>query len=132
MKEIKEALIELYQGVKIRKLSEINNMPDELILEEQEILNKLPIMDLINYISNSIEILSEIKAQEKYEEKILEDEKKEKYINNEDLENDANGLKLYEGMLIKAESDIRNHIRVRIIFNKIIYILFIDRTRIKT
>ena len=119
MKEIKEALIELYQGVKIRKLSEINNMPDELILEEQEILNKLPIIDLINYISNSIEILSEIKAQEKY-------------INNEDLENDANGLKLYEGMLIKAESDIRNHIRVRIIFNKIIYILCIDRTRIKT
>ena len=113
MKEVKKALIELYQGVKVRKLSEINNMPEDLILEEKEILNKLPAIELINYISNSIEILSEIKAQEKYEEKVSEDEKKENYINNEDLENDANGLKLYEGMLIKAESDIRNHIRVR-------------------
>ena len=113
MKEVKKALIELYQGVKVRKLSEINNMPEDLILEEQEILNKLPAIELINYISNSIEILSEIKAQEKYEEKVSEDEKKENYINNEDLEKDANGLKLYEGMLIKAESDIRIHIRVR-------------------
>ena len=122
MKEVKKALVELYQGVKVRKLSEINNKPEDLILEEQEILNKLPAIDLINYISNSIEILSEIKAQEKYEEKVSEDEKKDKYINNEDLENDANGLKLYEGMLIKAESDIRNHIRVRIIINNIIFI----------
>lgn len=112
IKEIKKALINLYLGVKVRKLSEINNMPDEQMLEEEKILEKLPILDIINYISNSIEILSDIKAQEKYEEKILEDEEKEKYINKEDLEKDANGLKLYEGMLIKAESDIRNHIRV--------------------
>ena len=110
--EIKKALIELYLGVKVRKLSEINNMPEELMLEEEDILKKLPIMDIINYISNSIEILSDLKAQEKYDEKILEDEEKENYINKEDLANDANGLKLYEGMLIKAESDIRNHIRV--------------------
>ena len=112
MKEIKKALINLYLGVKVRKLSEINNMPNEQILKEEQILDKYPIMDIINYISNSIEILSDLKAQERYEEKILEDEKKEKYINREDLEKDANGLKLYEGMLIKAESDIRNHIRV--------------------
>ena len=105
-------LIDLYLGVKVRKLSEINNMPDELMIEEEQLLNKLPIMEIINYISNSIEILSDLKAQEKYDEKVLQDEEKEKYINHEDLENDANGLKLYEGMLIKAESDIRNHIRV--------------------
>ena len=112
LKEIKNALIDLYLGVKVRKLSEINNMPDELMIEEEQLLNKLPIMEIINYISNSIEILSDLKAQEKYDEKVLQDEEKEKYINHEDLENDANGLKLYEGMLVKAESDIRNHIRV--------------------
>lgn len=112
MEEIKNALIDLYLGVKVRKLSEINNMPDELVVEEEQILKKLSVLEIINYISNSIEILSEIKAQEKYEEKILEDEEKEKYINKNDMENDPNGLKLYEGMLIKAESDIRNHIRV--------------------
>ena len=116
MEEIKKALIDLYLGVKIRKLSEIDNMPDELIMEEEQKLNKLPIIEIINYISNSIEILSEIKAQEKYEEKIMEDEKKEKFINKNDMENDPNGLKLYEGMLFKAESDIRNHIRVSYIF----------------
>ena len=116
LKEIKKALIDLYLGVKVRKISEINNMPEEMILEEELFLDKLPTLDIINYISNSIEILSDIKAQEKYDEKIIEDEKKEKYINNEDLENDANGLKLYEGMLIKAESDIRNHIRVSLNF----------------
>jgi hypothetical protein len=116
MEEIKKALIDLYLGVKIRKLSEIDNMPDELIIEEEQILNKLPIIEIINYISNSIEILSEIKAQEKYEEKIMEDEKKEKFINKNDMENDPNGLKLYEGLLVKAESDIRNHIRVSYTF----------------
>ena len=126
LKEIKKALIDLYLGVKVRKISEINNMPEEMILEEELFLDKLPTLDIINYISNSIEILSDMKAQEKYEEKILEDEKKENYINNEDLENDANGLKLYEGMLIKAESDIRNHIRVSYNFKfiKNIYIYY--------
>ena len=82
--------------------------------KEEEALNKLPIYDIINYLSNSIEILTDIKAQDKYEAKILADEEKEKYININNLENDANGLILYEGMLIKAESDIRNHIRVSI------------------
>jgi len=127
MEEIKNALIDLYLGVKVRKLSEINNMPDELVVEEEQILKKLPVLEIINYISNSIEILSEIKAQEKYEEKILEDEEKEKYINKNDIENDPNGLKLYEGMLIKAESDIRNHIRVSNYYIILIYIYLIFR-----
>ena len=109
---IKKALIDLYFGVKVRKINEINNITDEKIKEEQQILEKLPTMDIINYISNSFEILSDLKAEEKYEQKILEDEEKEKYININDLENDPNGLKLYEGMLIKAESDIRTHFRV--------------------
>ena len=112
MEKIKNAIIDLYFGVKVRKLEEINNMTDDIIKQEKQVLDKLPIIDIINYINNSIETLIEIKATEKYEEKILEDEENEKYRNINDLENDPNGLKLYEGMLIKAESDIRNHIRV--------------------
>ena len=112
MEKIKNAIIDLYFGVKVRKLEEINNMTDDIIKQEKQVLDKLPIIDIINYINNSIETLIDIKASEKYEEKILEDEEKEKYRNINDLENDPNGLKLYEGMLIKAESDIRNHIRV--------------------
>ena len=114
MKEIKDALIELYLGIKIREITEINNITESLILEEKNNLNKLSIMEIINYLSISLEILSEIKAQEKYEKKLIEEEikHKEKYYNSEN-QKDADGLKLYEGMLIKAESDIRNHIRVR-------------------
>jgi len=112
MEEIKNSIIDLYFGVKVRKLEEINNMTDDIIKQEKQVLDKLPIKEIINYINNSIETLIDIKASEKYEEKILEDEEKEKYRNINDLENDPNGLKLYEGMLTKAESDIRNHIRV--------------------
>ena len=112
MEEIKNSIIDLYFGVKVRKLEEINNMTDDIIKQEKQVLDKLPIIEIINYINNSIETLIDIKASEKYEEKILEDEENEKYRNINDLENDPNGLKLYEGMLIKAESDIRNHIRV--------------------
>ena len=112
MEEIKNSIIDLYFGVKVRKLEEINNMTDGIIKQEKQVLDKLPIKEIINYINNSIETLIDIKASEKYEEKILEDEEKEKYRNINDLENDPNGLKLYERMLIIAESDIRNHIRV--------------------
>ena len=126
MEEIKNSIIDLYFGVKVRKLEEINNMTDDIIKQEKKVLDKLPIKEIINYINNSIETLIDIKASEKYEEKILEDEEKEKYKNINDLENDPNGLKLYEGMLIKAESDIRNHIRViKNIYNSNTFLLII-------
>ena len=92
--DIKEEIINLYLNVKVRKLS---------------------ISDIINYIYNSIEILINIKANEKYEEILEENEKKEKYKNLNDSK-DENGLKLYEGLLIKAEKDIRQHIKVDYIF----------------
>jgi hypothetical protein len=128
MNEIKKALINFYFGVKVRKLDEIKNLSDDLIKQEEKSLDKLSPIDIINYISSSIETLIAIKVEEKYEQKILEDEEKEKYRNINDLENDPNGLKLYEGMLIKAESDIRNHIRVsniEINLNKLKYIFII-------
>ena len=123
--EIKKSLINLYFGVKVRKLEEIKSLSDDLIKQEEKTLDKLPPLDIINYISNSIETLIALKVEEKYEQKILEDEEKENYRNINDLENDPNGLKLYEGMLIKAESDIRGHIRVsnnKINLNKLKYI----------
>ena len=128
MNEIKKALINFYFGVKVRKLDEIKNLSDDLIKQEEKSLDKLSPIDIINYISSSIETLIAIKVEEKYEQKVLEDEEKEKYRNINDLENDPNGLKLYEGMLIKAESDIRNHIRVsniEINLNKLKYIFII-------
>lgn len=109
--EAKKQLIDLYSSIKIRKTSDIDNLTDDMIEKEKTSLDKLSILDIINYITTSIEILGEIKASEKYEEKLANDEEKES-INNIENPEDENGLKLYEGMLIKAEGDIRNHIRV--------------------
>ena len=118
LEEIKNKLIELYLFLKIRKTDEIENITKEDIENEKNNLNILSVNDIINYIKTSIEILIELKASEKYEEKIFDDESKKFYKNTED-KNDENGLILYEGMLIKAEKDIRKHIRVKkyIIYN---------------
>ena len=118
--EIKNKLIDLYLFLKIRKSEELENITKEDIKNEKDSLAILPTTDIINYIKDSIEALIELKACEKYEEKILNDESKKKYRNTED-KNDENGLMLYEGMLIQAEKDIRKHIRVNILY--LIYLL---------
>ena len=118
--EIKNKLIDLYLFLKIRKSEELENITKEDIKNERDSLVILPTTDIINYIKDSIEALIELKACEKYEEKILNDESKKKYRNTED-KNDENGLMLYEGMLIQAEKDIRKHIRVNILY--LIYLL---------
>ena len=110
--EIKNQLIDLYLSVKVRKSEDIKNITEEYINNERDNLKNIPIIDIINYIQNSIDILVEMRATEKYEEKLKKDEEKNKYINKENPE-DSNGLKLYEGMLIEAEKNIRGHIRVR-------------------
>ena len=109
--EIKEQLIDLYLFLKIRKSDEIEKITKADIQNEKEYLSILPTKEIINYIKNSIETLIELKACEKYDEKLSRDEFKKLYKNKED-KNDPNGLMLYEGMLIKAERDIRKHIRV--------------------
>ena len=120
LKEIKKQLIDLYLCVKVRKSEEIEKLTSENIDSERQDLKNLPLTDIINYIQNSIDVLVELRANEKYEQKMEILESKDKYINYEDPK-DANGLKLYEGMLIKIEGDLRNHIRVI----KIIYIILI-------
>ena len=109
--KIREQLTDLYLSIKVRKTEEINEINNEIIKNEREGLKKIPLIDIINYIQNSIDTLVEIRAFEKYEQKLQQDEENKNYINKEDP-NDLNGLKLYEGMLIEAEKNIRNHIRV--------------------
>ena len=109
--DLREQLTDSYLSVKIRKTDEINEINDEIIDNERESLKKIPLTDIINYIQNSIDTLVELKASEKYEQKLEKEEEIKNYVNEEDP-NDANGLKLYEGMLIQAEKNIRSHIRV--------------------
>ena len=114
--KIRAQLIDLYLSVKVRKTEEINYINDETINKERQNLKKIPISDIINYIQSSIDTLVDLRATEKYEQKLEKDEELKNYVNEEDPD-DSNGLKLYEGMLIQAEKNIRNHIRVS---NKII------------
>ena len=113
---IRAQLIDLYLSVKVRKTEEINYINDETINKERQNLKKIPMSDIINYIQSSIDTLVDLRATEKYEQKLEKDEEVKNYVNEEDPD-DSNGLKLYEGMLIQAEKNIRNHIRVS---NKII------------
>ena len=121
--EIKQKLIEFYLAIKIRKITDINSITKEKIQKEKQCLNKLSILEIINYISSTIDTLIEMKANEKLEEKYEKDSLNKKYKNPDP--NDENGLILYEGMLIKLERDIRNHIKVRKIFF-ILCILYIQ------
>jgi hypothetical protein len=123
IKEIKKQLIDLYLCVKVRKNEDIEKLTSDNVDSERENLKNLSLTDIINYIQNSIDCLVDLRANEKYQEKIERDESKDKYINYEDPK-DANGLKLYEGMLIKVEGDLRNHIRVILIFIINLYFKF--------
>ena len=125
LEEIREKLIDLYLCIKIRKSEDIKNLTNNKINKERKNLKKLSTIEIINYIQNSIDVLVDIKTMEKLQEQLELEESKKFFKNNEDP-NDSNGLKLYEGMLIKAEEKIRNHIRVRkyyfIILNILKYI----------
>ena len=120
--KIRAQLIDLYLSVKVRKTEEINYINDETINKERQNLKKIPMSDIINYIQSSIDTLVDLRATEKYEQKLEKDEELKNYVNEEDPD-DSNGLKLYEGMLIQAEKNIRNHIRVS---NKIIIIINLE------
>ena len=109
----KNLLVKMYLELKMWKKEKIEDITNAKIIEEKEQLKKLSLIDLINYISNNINILIEIKSNLKYEEKIRKEREEENENNDEGAKNLS---KQYEELLIKAENDIRKHIKVRIIF----------------
>ena len=111
IKEIRKQLIDLYLSVKVRKSEEIDKMTSDDVDKERQSLKNYSLLKIMNYIQNSIDILVDLRANELYEKQLEKDESKKHYINYE-APKDANGLKLYEGMLIKLEGDLRTHIRV--------------------
>lgn len=116
----KNLLVKMYLELKFRKSNEREELNKEKISEEKLRLKKLSLIELITHIFNNINILIEIYTNLKYQEKI----KREK-----ELEEDENIKKSqaeqYEELLIKAENDIRKHIKVSNFFNFNVLLLFI-------
>ena len=73
---------------------------EDRIIQEKEYIKDLSIIELINFISNYINLILEIKKENN--ESFLEENDQEKPL-----------YKQYEELLIKAENDIRKHIKVR-------------------
>ena len=96
----KDLLIKLYINL-IQKNENIEKKEDKISQEKQQ-LKKLSLLDLIKFISNYINCLLEIKNMNN---ELIKDENEEKPL-----------YKQYEELLIKAENDIRKHIKVSSIF----------------
>ena len=114
---IREKLIELYLETKIRKNSEVNYICNLIILFIDQIVNisketferdrknleKIPILDIIQYIRESLFIIIQIKVREELAKC------KESKIQNI---LDGNCAEDYETLLRKEEAEIRQHICV--------------------
>ena len=116
----KNLLIKMYLELKFKKSDESEETNKEKISEEKNRLKKLSLIELIIHITNNLSILIDIISNIKYEEKI----KKEKENEISDDENIKKTLaEQYEELLIKAENDIRKHIKVSKFF--LTYFLYI-------
>ena len=111
IEKAKEELINLYLNIKIRTQEEVrkNNikislkkqvesLTEENLLKETENLINLSLIDLIEYIKSTIDIIVSLKVESK-----INDYKK--YLNE-----DSNAASEYETLLQKLEATIRQHI----------------------
>jgi len=102
IKEIKAALINLYLNVKVRRADEISKCDGDFLKAERENLKDIDIMVLIGYIKTSIEILINLKEEDRKEE-----------TQSLASERSYTGMqKGYNEMLQNLESELRMHIRV--------------------
>ena len=106
IEKIHFALIDLYQRVKIRKESEAKLIDLEFINSEKEKLKKVSCLDLILYIKTHLELLINIKVNEKIKDFKIHPEKIASFFGTDDVNSD------YEMLLRRYENDIRNYIKV--------------------
>jgi hypothetical protein len=109
-KSIQEAIIELYLNVKIRKQDDvIRNLikldkfeHNSLEKEKEKLLKTNPLL-ILDYIKSSIEILINMKVQEKLQTTVQS-------RNSEEISDDD--INVYEKELRHLEAEIRSHIKV--------------------
>ena len=91
-------LINLYLNIKIRTQDEVNSLKEENRLLETENIYGLPLLDIIEYIKSTIDIMISIQVDSK-----INDYKKSLSENN-------NTATKYETLLQKLEASLRQHI----------------------
>lgn len=96
--KVKIELINLYLNIKIRTQEEVNSLTEENIIQETENIINLPLLDIIEYIKSTIDIIVSIKVESKIND----------YRNS--LNEDNNAATEYETLLQKLESALRQHI----------------------
>ena len=96
--KVKIELINLYLNIKIRTQEEVNSLTEDNIVQETENIINLPLLDLIEYIKSTIDIIVSIKVESKVND----------YRNQ--LNEDINAATEYETLLQKLESSLRQHI----------------------
>ena len=133
IEQAKDLLIKLYLELKLKGEEEILDLSNDKIKEEKNNFKNFTLVELINYISKTINILIDVNSNLKFEEKI----RKKKELNELEKQcifGDENKslAEQYEELLIKAENDIRKHIKVRIykLYFIIAYICFIQYYRL--
>jgi hypothetical protein len=113
---LEDAIIELYLNVKVRKQEEvrinshsskIENYNEDYLEKEKEKLRKTNPFVIIGYIKSSIEILIDLKVQEKLQEIEV---KKDDFLDHFDF---GDGVNEYEKLLRKLEADIRSYVKVK-------------------
>ena len=96
--KIKLELINLYLNIKIRTQEEVNSLTEENLLSEAENIMNLPLLDVIEYVKSTIDIIVSIKVDTKIKEY------------KDSLNEDNNAATEYETLLQKLESSLRQHI----------------------
>jgi len=93
-------------------INKIENFDSDSLEEEKNKLRQTSPFVIIDYIKSSIEILIDLKIQEKLESLKNPSQSQDHTINDEDEIND------YEKLLRKAEGENRTHIKVNINVNR--------------
>ena len=106
LEQIKEAIIDLYQNVKIRKESETITIDESFLKKEKSTLEKVSPLTLISYIKNHIELLINVKVTEK-----LSLMNSDPSLLFSEYGSDITPTN-YENLLRRYESDIRNYIKI--------------------
>ena len=98
LEKVKIELINLYLNIKIRTQEEVDSLTEGDIIQEAENIINLPLLDLIQYVKSTIDIIVSNKVESKIND----------YKNS--LNEDNNAATDYETLLQKLEQSLRQHI----------------------